>query len=261
MRSRRSCEAHRQFYPRIRCYARTRKSGHNPPFALCKSRLVARGAVSLRSSGVRVAFILSTPARADTSLQLRIAWGDGAVRQWSGEVALSEGQLTLHRPLGIEADEPGSIWVEGNRLAIRQRSPRQYDGVDVFVDAPLDARLLVSMSADPRNPPFRQEIRLAELVQKPFTRALDEHGNRLLVRRAPGDMLRVRLPGDSLVFSPGERLTIDLKPHLLPVADGANVRIRSRLVAKGSGEEHWSSRTMSPSRPATALRRLIVSLI
>jgi hypothetical protein len=191
--------------------------------------------------GLAVVLVVTAPARADTRLQIRIAWGDGAIRQWSGGISLSEGQLWLHRPLGIEADEPGSIWSDGSRVEIRQRSPRRYDGADVFVDAPLNAKLLVSMSADPGDQPFRQEIKLADLVQKPFTRTLDEHGNRLLLRRAPGDMLQVRLPGDSLVFSPGERLTLDLKPHLLPVSAGAQVRLRVRLIAKRTGEEQWSA--------------------
>ncbi len=180
------------------------------------------------------------PVRADTSLQLRIAWGGGAKRLWTGTISLTEGHLSLHRPLGIEADEPGSIWAEQNRLEIRQRSPREYDGVDVFLDAPLDAKLLISMSADPKSPPVYQEIRLSELLSKPFSRTLDDQQNRLLLRRAPGDMLRVRLPGDSLVFSTEERVAIDLKPHLLPVADGANVRIKARLVSKSSGDEYWA---------------------
>jgi len=184
---------------------------------------------------------LTSAQGAETSLQLRIAWGGGAPRQWSGTITLAEGRLALNRPLGIEADEPGSIWVEGNRLEIRQRSPRQYDGVDVFLTAPLDSKLLISMAADPGAPgPVHQEIKLVDLLHKPIAGPLDDRGNRLLVRRAPGDMLRVRFARDSLVFASGERLTVDLKPHLLPVADGAHVRIHSRLVGKISGEEHWS---------------------
>ena len=82
------------------------------------------------------------------------------MRQWSGTIALTSGQLSLRRPLGIEADEPGSIWVEQNRVLVRQRTPREYDGADIFVDAPLDAKLLVSMSADPHTAPHL-EIRLS----------------------------------------------------------------------------------------------------
>jgi hypothetical protein len=224
--------------------------GHGSPIAV--RRFFATCLALLARAGMLCAIataLVEETAQAETNLQLRIAWGGGAKRQWTGTISLTEGRLSLHRPLGIEADEPGSIWVEQNRLEIRQRSPREYDGVDVFLDAPLDAKLLVSMSSDPRAAPVYQEIKLVDLLHKPFARPLDDRHNRLLVRRAPGDMLRVRLPGDSQVFSTDERISIDLKPYLLPVADGANVRVKARLIAKATGEEHWSQ-DYSVTKPA-----------
>jgi hypothetical protein len=214
--------------------------GHGRPITT-RRNFATRTAPGVRAwLACAVVVLLSTTSRAESSLQLRVAWGGGAPQQWFGTVTLTEGRLFLHRPLGIEADEPGSIWVAENRLEIRQKSPREYDGVDVFVVAPLDAKLLFSITADPRQPPVNQELRLADVIQKPFSRPLDDRNNRLLVRRAPGDMLRVLLPRNSLVFDCLERVSIDVKPHLLPVAQGANVRIKSRLVAKGGGDELWS---------------------
>jgi hypothetical protein len=214
--------------------------GHGGPI---KTRRLysTRTALPLRARlACALVVLLSTTAQAQSSLQLRIAWGGGAPQQWFGTVALTEGRIFLHRPLGIEADEPGSIWVDENRLEIRQKSPREYDGVDVFVEAPLEAKLLFSITADPRQAPVTQELRLADLIQKPFSRPLDDRNNRLLVRRAPGDMLRVRLPRNSLVVACDERVSIDVKPHLLPVAAGTSVRIKTRLVAKTGGDELWS---------------------
>ena len=46
------------------------------------------------------------------SLKIRIAWGGGAERIWQGKITLSEGRLDQPRPLGIEADEPGSMWIQ-----------------------------------------------------------------------------------------------------------------------------------------------------
>ena len=74
-------------------------------------------------------------------LRLRIAWGGGAERLWRGTISLSEGSLSEPQPLGVEADEPGSMWLDGNprsdhvTLVVQQRSPRGYDGVDVLVSA------------------------------------------------------------------------------------------------------------------------------
>ena len=47
------------------------------------------------------------------------------------------------------------------------------------------------------------------------TSLLDERGNRLLVRRDPGDELRVRFERDSLVFQAGEKFEFHVAPHLV----------------------------------------------
>ncbi len=180
-------------------------------------------------------------ARADeTTLQLRFAWGGGSPRQWSGLITANEGTVELYRPLGIEADEPGSMWVEDNRLLIQSPSARAYDGVDVYVTASLNARLSIQLLPVGAEKPIAVEVTLRELLQKPLSRSLDDRGNRLLIRRAPGDSLRVRLDREALVFSPGERFAVDIKPHLLPLSDGANVRLKARLLANQSGAEQWS---------------------
>ena len=60
-------------------------------------------------------------------------------------------------------------------------------------------------------------IPLGELSGEFRNLPLDARDNRLLVRRTPGDQLRVRMAGDSLVFSPGEKVRMEVQPHLLPV--------------------------------------------
>ena len=83
-------------------------------------------------------------------VRVRIAWGGGAGRLWSGTIAVSDGAVSEPQPLGIEADEPGSMWIEpdppGTKLVIRQKSPRTYDGVDLLVSAPPTAKLLLRLS-------------------------------------------------------------------------------------------------------------------
>jgi hypothetical protein len=191
---------------------------------------------------------------AETTLQLRFAWGGGTPLQWSGAISISEGTIELNRPLGIERDEPGSMWVERNRLRIQTPSTRAFDGVDLFVTASLDARLSIQLLPAGGQRAVTSEVPLRDLLQKPLSRSLDDRGNRLLVRRAPGDMLRVRTDHDALVFSPGDTLLLDVKPHLLPLSEGANVRLKARLIAKQSGEEQWSQEfalTNSASGPTT----------
>jgi len=177
------------------------------------------------------------------TIRVRIAWGGGAERLWEGDVSLSgEGTLTEPRPLGIEADEPGSMWLEAGRLVIRQRSPRTYDGVDLLVTASPDARLLIRLTAsDDANRGSPIEIPLKGLLGEFCDNKLDDHENRLLVRRSPGDLLRVSFDRDALVFSPGEVFNLNLEPHLLPVKAGSKVRLGVELLAARSEQVLWSA--------------------
>ncbi|MDZ4818888.1 MAG: family 10 glycosylhydrolase [Planctomycetota bacterium] len=195
-----------------------------------------RGLLSL----LAVLTVAGTIAAEDIQLQLRCAWGGGTERKWSGTISLSGGRMAMHRPLGIEADEPGSIWVTDNRLQVRQRSARAYDGVDVFISAPADAVLSLEMSPEDSSSTHRSEVLLSDLIAKPYAQALDEQNNRLLIRRAPGDMLRVRLDRDALVYTTGERLQVDMQPHLLSVPENSTLRVKAQLIHKATGEERWS---------------------
>src|SRR6478609_3511068 len=70
---------------------------------------------------------------AEVAARLRLAWGGGAERIWQGSIHVSDGQLAEVQPLGIEADEPGSIWLGPQGIEIHQRSVRAYDGLDFLV--------------------------------------------------------------------------------------------------------------------------------
>ncbi len=181
---------------------------------------------------------------ADSTMRLRIAWGGGAERVWHGGIALSQGTLKLIRPLGTLPDSPGSIWNDGEqRIEIRERSPRAYDGIDVEVTAPSDARLSINLTADADPRPFTAEVPLADLVTKIYRRTLDDRdsqSNQLLIRRAPGDVLRVATDRDPLIFTPGEVWKVTVEPHLLPTTAGATVYIKTRLVGARGGTEVWS---------------------
>ncbi len=184
----------------------------------------------------------SIVAAAEPTIQLRVVWGGGSEpnseRQWHGAISLDRGTLGLVRPLGTEADEPGSMWLDGNRIEIRPQSPRSTDGVDILTTAPLDATLTVELSeAQKRDTTTSSKFILSELLDKPSTKVLDKQGNRLTVRRAPGDLLRVIPHREQLVFLPGETFEFDLEPRLLPVAAGTSLQLKARLIAAGAGNE------------------------
>jgi hypothetical protein len=208
--------------------------------AACWRSWCARWAV------LAVIFFLPFTARAE-QLRLRIAWGGGKERQWQGHVTLSQGRFVELRALGIEADEPGSMWLEGNgrtneqRLIIWQRSLRAYDGFDVLIEAPLSAQCMIQLTAaDEPDRRISVEIPLADVAEEFVNKDLDGQGNRLLATRAPGDQLQVALARDCLVFTPGETFRFTVQPNLLSHLEGAKVRLKVQLCSAGGGKELWS---------------------
>jgi hypothetical protein len=181
-------------------------------------------------------------------LRLRVAWGGGRERQWQGIVTLSEGRFAEPKPLGIEADEPASMYLDQGgqfdrqRLIIRQRSSRAYDGFDVSIDAPLSARCTIQLTAaDALDRPLTVEMPLSDVVEEFVNKDLDGQGNRLLATRAPGDQVRVDFTRDSLVFTPGETFRFTARPHLLPLPEGTKVRLKVQLLQSAGGKELWSA--------------------
>ena len=65
---------------------------------------------------------------ANQAVRIRAAWGGNFPQKWRATVSSDRGSVAEPRPLGIEADEPGSMWADDGRVFVRQRSPRTYDG-------------------------------------------------------------------------------------------------------------------------------------
>lgn len=185
--------------------------------------------------------VAAPSAGAEREASVRVEWGGGETRLWNGSIAIDHGRLSAITPLGIEADEVASLWIAEGQVQIRQRSARAYDGVDLVVQAEPDAKLVISLTSQSGDPPGAFEVALAELIDSPRNLPLDQTGSRLLVRRTPGDLLRVRLDRDSLVFATGEPLSVTLEPQLTKLAPGASVRLRAEVTPARGGRVLWSS--------------------
>ncbi len=186
-------------------------------------------------------------------MRLRVAWGGGADRQWHGSLHAVDGQIAEIAALGVEADEPGSLWLEDGRLVFHQRAPRAYDAVDLAVTADIHSRLMVRLSpAGAAEEPKPIEIPLADLVAGSYATSLDVDGNRLLITRSPGDRLRVKFDRESLVFSPGDTFELEAQPHLLGLTGAAATRVVGQLLGPGG------TRALGPTnkrRPPAKLPR------
>ncbi|MBN1908229.1 MAG: family 10 glycosylhydrolase [Pirellulales bacterium] len=151
-------------------------------------------------------------------------------------MSVDQGSLVSVRPLGIEADEPGSMWIDGATVRIDQRSPRLYDGMDVLIDGPVDtAKVRVSLSAaDDQGRPTGVEVPLKDVLGEAITSDLDDQGTRLLIRRTPGDDLQVRFDRPNLVFAPDEVFSLDVIPHLPHLKPGSSQIQVQLLPARGT---------------------------
>lgn len=183
----------------------------------------------------------SLAAAEELDLQLRITWGGGQPQRWEGAISLAEGEFYSPTALGVECDEPGSIYLARGQVKIASRSARSFDGVDVFVRAPADAQLVVSLHPAGRAELARRfDVELRRLMTEPAGAALDSQGNRLSVRRAPGDRLRVKFDRDRMVFAPGEQFEVEVTPHLFTVQPNSTVNLELRLYEGRTEREVWS---------------------
>lgn len=175
-------------------------------------------------------------------VRLRLAWGGGEARAWQGTIRLSEGTLSEITPLGLEPDEPGSMQLaEDGSIRIAPRSARSYDGCDVRVQAPADAKLLVQLSAPPFVPAAPLELPLARVVRDFTQFELDDRKNRLLAQRSPGDALRITLGRSSLVFTPGEKIETEVQPLHPDIAAGGSYVLAATLTPARSDDELWTT--------------------
>lgn len=179
---------------------------------------------------------------ADADLRLRIAWGGGAPRTLQATLSLKEGRILGAAPLGVEADVPGSAWIDDDGVAhLAARSPRTFSGIDLSLSAPVTASLSVDLAPNGAGEAKHFEFPINELISGVVTRPLDEkQGGQIVARRVPGDKLRVELARDSLVFSPGETFSCRVIPHLVDLAPGSSIRLEAKLVPARGTQVLWS---------------------
>lgn len=186
-------------------------------------------------------------------VRVRIEWGGGNPRLWHGLLEVDEGRFEQPASLGVEADEPGTIWVDGTAVWIQRRSVRLYDGLDVTVCAPGQARLNMTLSSPAQgSSPMQTAFGLAELGDGPIVAPLGTNGARVVIRRSPGDALAVDVDREHLIYNPGESFvaSVLLKPLTPPSANSTAslvwklTKARSNLVIdRGTRRVQPSSRT------------------
>ncbi len=195
------------------------------------------------------------------NLHFRITWGGGEPRKWRAIITLSEGKVLRFQNLGMDPDEPGSVWIQqgagglprdslwegliganSSMVVVRPPSPRTYQGLDVLVEGPPDASLLLVFWTD--DPPQKRRwvtIPLNEISHRELTVDLDESGNRLFVHRREDDTLRVDPERQVLLFSPEETIKFNIYLNMPGGVTDQRLRLQARLVRSRENTELWTT--------------------
>jgi hypothetical protein len=182
----------------------------------------------------------------EVTARFRIAWGAGpqSPQAWTGAITVAGATLTDMRPIGIESDEAAALRLGNGRIDVAPIVPRAFDGCDITVHGDAAAQVTVrlrSSSAEVRE----LTVPLSDLMERPFSAPLDELGGYLLIDRAPGDRLRVRLDRDHLVFSPNELFKLIVEPSFTSTSGELTLGIQ--LQAATGGRILWEQTIPVPS--------------
>ena len=174
---------------------------------------------------------------------IRVTWGGGKARAWSGLIRLvpAEGEASppedlQWQTLCSDADAAATAHAAGSTIIVHEPSRRGGDGVELVIPRWRGARIAVQLHADgDERTGSTFEAAVADLVLDAKQQALDRDGNRLTLKAAPGDGLRVEFGGSSSVYRPGEvvRMAVDpLLPRRSPGAGAVELRMRLKAAAE-----------------------------
>lgn len=195
----------------------------------------------------------AAPPRAtgEPPVAIRVEWGDGRPRAWSGTIRVIDGEPTRGQPpeplrwqiLCAEADAASSIHADGDTLVVHDPRPWERNGVECAIADWRSARIVIRLAAQEAPDAITEvDVAVAEVLADAIPRPLDGDGNRLTIARAPGEAVRVVLPhggwpAASRVYRSGEAVRLAAHPLLVSRAGTTTPRelsLRFRDVTAGT---------------------------
>ena len=195
-----------------------------------------------------LAGMIRHPVGADAdsrTVAIRLQWGGGTPRAWLGSIEpRGDGSAPVPlawRTLCPEPDAAAMAHEASGAIHLHQQRALANDGVEILVPAWRTARLAVRLAAaDATQPPLVLDIPVAEVLAAPVQRPLDDSGNRLIIKAAPGDGLRVTAAATAAgpftaallgeLRAPGDRVFLRVEPLLSTTLQGGHaVDLRMRL--------------------------------
>ncbi|RLS75910.1 MAG: hypothetical protein DWI03_10470 [Planctomycetota bacterium] len=205
----------------------------------------------------------SATAAASRPATIRVQWGGGTPHAWTGTVAVVAADAAADTPVACEwrtlCTEPDAAAMaheaEGT-IVVHQVRPLSTDGVEIVVPDWQRCRVVARLSAGDGQPVTVIDVPVAGVLGEPAQKPLDSIGNRLTLKPAPGDSLRVTVEPaanvhaatQTAVLRPGERLRLRVDPLLAARVDGGgSMELRLRLKpAQQSRELDAQATTLVP---------------
>lgn len=192
------------------------------------------------------------PASGVPPFPLRVAWGGGRPRRYSGSITVAGPASAPER--GSADGVPALDWrclstaslartrvqVSGWTLHLRQTAECVADEIELRLPDDPATRVTVRLVPDDR-PDEAVDVTctLGELIGGDISMPLDSESNRITLRRAPGDPVRVVLEGGA-VRRPGETVRLGLHALLPHQGGGASYELRVRVRDGAEGAESYA---------------------
>ena len=226
-----------------------RRRQRRPFAAVLLAGIVAAGVG--QASDLPVGGAVAAMARHDARpVSIRVQWGGGTPQAWNGSVtvvAATPGAMPEWRTICTEPDAAAMAHEADGAILVHQPRPVAADGVELSIADWRTARLRVRLAAVAGSQPETTvDVAVADALAGPVQQPLDGDGNRLVIRQASGDALRVTIanatgapPGQAALRRPGDRVRLRVEP-LLPVRTdhAGRYELRVRLLAGLKGETH-----------------------
>lgn len=226
-----------------------RRHHFRPCAAVLLTGLLAVG--TGQASDLPVGGAVAAMARQDARpVSIRVQWGGGKPQAWRGSItvgAATPGASPDWRTICAEPDAAAMVHEADGAIFVHQPRPVAADGVELSITDWRTARLRVRLAAAAGGQPETTvDVAVADALAGAVQQPLDGDGNRLVIRQASGDALRVMIadaagapPGQAALRRPGDRVRLRVDP-LLPVRTdhAGRYELRVRLLAGLKGETH-----------------------
>ena len=242
-----------RYHPRM-----VRPLPHTVRCSLCRSRGLA--GLWLAVAAVAVSWTLGPAGAQDAGLierpvTIRVTWGGGKAHAWSGSIRLMPAEGMVNSAADLEwqtlcadADAAATVHAVDGTIFVHEPSRRSSNGVELSIPRWQGARIAVRLVADEDERTVSTfEVPVADLLMEPRQQPLDRDGNRLILKPAPGDALRVvcvplaagaaHASSTTSLFRPGEIVRVNVDPLLPKRSPGSSaVELRMRIKSAADAE-------------------------